>query len=110
AYNMEHTYPNRIKVPNSPQRASWTNIKKGLFALGNILLRVGVFGNYRETFWKFADPALKAKNIESVIHVGLIAHHLITFAQECRQGQESASFYSQKIRQAEMLPIKVSSR
>ncbi|MFB2834707.1 B12-binding domain-containing radical SAM protein [Floridanema evergladense] len=110
AYNMEHTYPNRIKVPNSPQRASRANLKKGLFALGNILVRVGIFGNYRQTFWQFAKPALKAKKIESVIHVGLIAHHLITFAQECDRGQESASFYSQKIRKAEMLPIKVGSR
>ncbi len=99
AYNMQHTYPNRIKVPNSPARTSWQNIKKGLTILLNIILRVGVFGNYRKTFWKMAKPALKAGNIESLIHVGLVGHHLIKFAQECDQGDESASFYSQKVRQ-----------
>ncbi|KAF3890374.1 MULTISPECIES: B12-binding domain-containing radical SAM protein [Nostocales] len=99
AYNMVHTYPNRIKVPNSPSRTSWKNIKKGLTILFNIILRVGVFGNYRTTFWKMAKPALKAGKIESLIHVGLVGHHLIKFAQECGQGDESASFYSQKIRQ-----------
>ncbi|BAZ24053.1 radical SAM domain-containing protein [Kalymmatonema gypsitolerans NIES-4073] len=100
AYNMEHTYPNRIKVPNSPARTSWANIRKGLTILTNILLRVGVFGNYRKTFWKMAKPALKAGNIESLIHVGLVGHHLIQFAAECATGEESASFYSQKIRKA----------
>ncbi|KYC41432.1 radical SAM protein [Scytonema hofmannii PCC 7110] len=99
AYNMQHTYPNRIKVPNSPARTSWKNIKKGLTILLNIILRVGVFGNYRKTFWKMAKPALKAGNIESLIHVGLVGHHLIKFAQECDRGDESASFYSQKVRQ-----------
>ena len=67
----------------------------------NILLQVGLFGNYRKTFWKVAWPALKAGDIESVIHVGLVGHHLIKFAQECDSGEESASFYSQKLRQAQ---------
>ncbi len=98
AYNMVHTYPNRIEVPNSPARTSWANIRKGLTYFTNILLRVGVFGNYRSTFWKMAKPALKSGNIEGLIHVGLVGHHLIKFAQECVKNEESASFYSQKIR------------
>lgn len=98
AYNMEHTYPNRIEVPNSPARVSWANIKKGLRILTNILLRVGIFGNYRKTFWNMARPAFKAGKIEQVIHVGLVGHHLIKFTQECATNEESASFYSQKIR------------
>ncbi|BBD57599.1 radical SAM domain-containing protein [Nostoc sp. HK-01] len=98
AYNMEHTYPNRIAVPNSPARTSWANIRKGLTYLTNILLRVGVFANYRQVFWQMAKPALKSGNIENLIHVGLVGHHLIKFAQECAENEESASFYSQKIR------------
>lgn len=98
AYQCEHTYPNRIKVPNSPARVSKENIKKGLTMLSKILLRVGVFSHYRKTFWKMAKPALKKGDIEQVIHVGLVAHHLIQFTQECARGEESASFYSQKVR------------
>ncbi|MBW4633163.1 MAG: B12-binding domain-containing radical SAM protein [Iphinoe sp. HA4291-MV1] len=98
AYNMEHTYSNRIKVPNSPARTSWANIKKGLTILLNILLRIGILGNYRKTFWKMALPALKASKIEQLIHVGLVGHHLIQFTQECAKNEESASFYSQRIR------------
>jgi radical SAM superfamily enzyme YgiQ (UPF0313 family) len=97
AYNMEHTYPNRIEIPNSPSRASGANIRKGLTYLTNILLRIGIFSNYRQTFWKMAKPALKAGNIENLIHVGLVGHHLIKFAQDCAKNEESASFYSQKI-------------
>ncbi|MBW4596456.1 MAG: B12-binding domain-containing radical SAM protein [Brasilonema angustatum HA4187-MV1] len=98
AYNMEHTYSNRIDVPNSPARTSWANIKKGLTIMSNLLLRVGLFGNYRKTFWNMALPALKAGKIEQLIHVGLVGHHLIKFTTECAKKEESASFYSQKIR------------
>ena len=110
AYNLEHTYPNRIAVPNSPARVSWSNIRKGLTILGNILIRVGLLSDYRKTFWKMAKPALKAGNIEGVIHVGLVAHHLISFTKECTQGQESASFYSQKLREPESEKLSTASK
>jgi radical SAM superfamily enzyme YgiQ (UPF0313 family) len=97
-YQCQHTYPNRIKVPNSPARTSPEKIRKGLAMLAKILLQVGVLSNYRQTFWQMAKPALEKKKIEQVIHVGLVAHHLIQFTQECTQGVESASFYSQKLR------------
>lgn len=106
AYNIEHTYSNRIEVPNSPARVSWKNIRKGLSLLGNILLRVGVLSNYRKTFWKMAKPALKSGDIENLIHVGLVGHHLIQFAEECTRGQESASFYSQKVRDVQPPKVK----
>ncbi|MBE9114590.1 B12-binding domain-containing radical SAM protein [Lusitaniella coriacea LEGE 07157] len=102
AYNMEHTYPNRIKVPNSPARVSAKNIRKGLTILGNILFRIGVLGSYRQTFWKMAYPKLKTGQIEGLIHVGLVGHHLIKFAQECARGEEAASFYSQKLKRTKV--------
>lgn len=98
AYQCEHTYPNRIKVPNSPARTSPDKIRKGLTMLGKILLKVGVFSHYRKTFWAMAKPALKKQKIEQVIHIGLVSHHLIQFTQECMKGKESASFYSQKLK------------
>lgn len=98
AYNMEHTYPNRIKPPLSPARVSKKNIRKGLWILANLIIRIGLFSNYRKTFWKMAGPKLKAGKIENLIHIGLVGHHLITFSQECAQGKQAASFYSQKVR------------
>jgi len=110
AYNTEHTFPNRIQVPNSPQRASKENIRKGLTMLSKILLRVGVFGSYRKTFWNMASPILKAGKIETLIHIGLVAHHLIEFTRQCAKGEESASFYSQKVRQPQLSLLKTASR
>lgn len=98
AYNVEHTYPNRIKPPASPQRASWANLRKGLRIMANILLRVGVIADYRRVFWRTAWPLLRQGRVEDVIHVALVAHHLVTFAREAAAGRQNASFYSAKAR------------
>ncbi|WP_404790084.1 B12-binding domain-containing radical SAM protein [Altericista sp. CCNU0014] len=100
-YQVNYTYANRIAAPNSPARVNWPNIKKALIMMGNILIRMGVFGSYRKTFWKLAGPALKAGKIEDVIGTGWASYHLIEFAKECATGQESASFYSQKVLEPE---------
>ena len=43
------------------------------------------------------ERSLKKGDIESLLHVGMVAHHLIFFARECGAGVESASFYSQRM-------------
>ncbi len=98
AYNVENTYPNRIRPPASPARASWANIRKGMRILANILLRAGVTADYRATFWRHAWPLLRGGKIEDVIHIGLVAHHLIEFSRDAVSGGQNASFYSAKIR------------
>jgi radical SAM superfamily enzyme YgiQ (UPF0313 family) len=99
AYNARHTYPNRIEVPNSPARTSGKNIRKGLTILANLLIRVGLLSNYRKVFWRMAGPALRQGKIQTLIHIALVSHHLIQFTADCTKNDESASFYSQKIRQ-----------
>ena len=42
------------------------------------------------------EHALKSGNIEAVIHVGLVAHHLIHFARDCQAGVGEYSFYAEK--------------
>jgi radical SAM superfamily enzyme YgiQ (UPF0313 family) len=98
AYNALHTFPNRIQVPNSPARTSPQNIIKGLTILANLIIRVGLFSHYRKTFWKMAWPALKKGKIQTLIHIALVSHHLIQFTADCTLGEESASFYSQKVK------------
>ena len=98
AYNVQHTYANRIELPLSPERVSPKNIRQGLWILLNLIVRIGIFSHYRQTFWKMALPKLKSGDIEDLIHIGLVGHHLITFARECAEGKQSASFYSEKIR------------
>lgn len=100
AYNVEHTYAHRLTPPPSPQRASWANLRKGARILANLLLRAGLLADYRSEFWRMARPLLRRGKIEDLIHVGLVAHHLITFARDAAAGDANAAFYSARARPA----------
>jgi hopanoid C-2 methylase len=99
-YQAVATYPNRRKLPASPQRASWRNIRRALYMLRRVLWEEGVRSDYRAAFWRFAWPRLVRGDIERVIMVGLVGHHLIKFAREASTGQQNASHYSARLREA----------
>jgi hypothetical protein len=94
-HQIENTYPHRFQ-PGALRRVERGDVANGFRILGRILWRVGVRSDYRGIFWRMARPALKAGNIEAVIHVGLVAHHLIHFARDCEAGIGEYSFYSEK--------------
>ena len=94
AYNQRHTFPNRKKFPPNAARASGRNVVMGFAMLARILWRVGVRGDYRRTFWRMAGPALRAGEIEELIHVAVVSHHLIQFTRDCARGLGEASFYA----------------
>ncbi len=93
-HNARHTFPNRIKPPVTSARLNGPNIRKALTCLFNIFLHVGILASYRRTFWRMAWPALRNGRIEELIHIALVAHHLITYARECEQGRQMASNYA----------------
>ena len=62
--------------------------------LRNIFWKVGVLGDYRLEFWKFALRRLARGEIEYLISSILVAHHLIMFARDASGGQTNASNYS----------------
>jgi radical SAM superfamily enzyme YgiQ (UPF0313 family) len=99
-HQIRTTYPNQIKPPPSPQRASWSNIKLGLTILRNIFWKVGVLGDYKLEFWKFALRRLARGEIEHLISSILVAHHLIMFARAASRGRQNASNYSMRLREA----------
>ena len=66
----DFTYANRLKVPVTPEQKSWANIKRGLTMLRNIFWKIGVLGDYRRVFWKFALQRLRHGDIEDLIAVG----------------------------------------
>lgn len=94
-HQIESTYPNRFD-PGSLRRVERGDVAHGLAILARILWRVGVRSDYRRVFWRLAWPQLKTGNIEPVIHVGLVAHHLIHFARDCQAGVGEYSFYSER--------------
>ena len=94
AYQCQHTFARRPRYPVSPERASWRNVLMGLGILARVIWRVGVRGRYRRTFWAMAWPNLRAGEIEDVINVAVVSHHLIEFARDCLRGAAESSFYA----------------
>jgi radical SAM superfamily enzyme YgiQ (UPF0313 family) len=94
ACNVQHTYPRRITPPLSRARLNSANLRRAIVIIFKLLVRIGVLSDYRRVFWRMARPALRAGRIEELIHIGLVAHHMIVFARACASGGESAAFYA----------------
>ncbi len=94
AHQIRATYPNRL---NPQRRVSARLVAQGLGILARLLLRAGISSPYRRAFWRFAWPLLKQGDIERVIAVGMVAHHLILFARDAVAGRQNASFYSRRL-------------
>jgi hypothetical protein len=99
-YQCDHTFINRLKVPVSPEMKTWANIKRALIMLRNVFWKVGVLGDYRKVFWKFALGRLRHRDLEGLLGSALVAHHLIVFARKATSGQQNASNYSIRLREA----------
>jgi radical SAM superfamily enzyme YgiQ (UPF0313 family) len=99
-YQIRETYPHRFVPPRSREQTSWKNIRLGLTLLRNIFWKVGILGDYKLHFWKFALRRLARGEIEYLISSILVAHHLILFARAASGGQQNASNYSMRLREA----------
>jgi radical SAM superfamily enzyme YgiQ (UPF0313 family) len=94
-HQLEATYAKRL---NPPRQVTAAAVFYGLGVLARLVIIAGITGDYRRAFWRFAWPLFRRGDIERVIAVGMVAHHLITFAREATQGRQNASFYSRKLR------------
>lgn len=90
-HQLTYTFPNRLKV--QPQ-ADWAMIKRGLRVFGAVLWECGVRADYRRHFWKMALRCLREGQIEYIIRIGIMAHHLILAARDSTSGRLRASHYS----------------
>ena len=41
-----------------------------------------------------ACPLLRQGRIEDVVHIGVVAYHLLTFVDDIKRGRQEASFYA----------------
>jgi radical SAM superfamily enzyme YgiQ (UPF0313 family) len=99
-YQIRETYPKQIKRPWSRQQYTWSNIRVGLVMLRNIFWKIGILGDYKREFWKFALQRLARGEIEHFIASMMVAHHLILFARAASRGRQNASNYSVRLREA----------
>jgi hypothetical protein len=99
-HQCEYTYAQRIQVPVADELKTWPNIRRALIMLRKIFWKVGVLGDYKRVFWKFALGRLRKGDIKGLIGSTLIAHHLIEFARAATSGRQNASNYSIRLREA----------
>jgi radical SAM superfamily enzyme YgiQ (UPF0313 family) len=96
AWQAKHTYANRLRPPLSRTQLSLRNLRRGIVLLAKLLYRVGMRADYRRLFWHMARDAMRRGRIEELIQIAVISHHMITFARECADGRQNASFYADR--------------
>ena len=97
AYQVDNTYVHRFPAPPSG-KLTFANVFGALVLLVNIVIRIGIFSDYRKPFWRAARHALRRGQIDAVLGMGFVAHHLIQFSREALRGEQNASFYSARQR------------
>jgi radical SAM superfamily enzyme YgiQ (UPF0313 family) len=102
-HQVESTYANRMITP-ARGKLTWANLSSALVLAFRVMLHIGVLSDYRKPFWRAARHALRRGQIDAVLGMGFIAHHLILFTREALRGEQNASYYSTKMRQAEPVP------
>jgi radical SAM superfamily enzyme YgiQ (UPF0313 family) len=85
------TFPNRLPVRGP---VDLDLVRFGLGLLARVAWKVGMRADYRRVFWEVARPLAMQGRIEEVVHLALVAHHLIRFSRECMRGDGEASFYA----------------
>jgi radical SAM superfamily enzyme YgiQ (UPF0313 family) len=98
-HQVEHTFPNRLQLRASDRAFTWHDVRRGLKMLARIIWKVGLAGDYKRVFWRFALPRLVRGDVEILIATALISHHLIMFSREASGGLQNASNYSTRLRE-----------
>ncbi len=97
-HQVEATYVNRLIGP-ARGKLTINNLLGALVLAFNVTLRVGLLSDYRRPFWRAARHALRRGQIDAVLSMGFVAHHLIRFTREALRGDHNASFYSTRRRE-----------
>ena len=96
-HQVDATYVNRI-IPPAKGKLNWANLSGALVLAFRVFWHIGVLSDYRKPFWRAARHALRRGQIDAVLGMGFIAHHLIQFTREALRGEQNASYYSAKAR------------
>ncbi len=96
-HQVDATYVNRI-IPPAKGKLNWANLSGALVLAFRVFWHIGVLSDYRRPFWRAARHAMRRGQIDAVLGIGFIAHHLIQFTREALRGDQNASYYSTKAR------------
>ena len=92
-FQVDSTWKHRFQAPVKGKLTLF-NLWGALVLATNIVVRVGIFSDYRRPFWRAARHAFKHGQVDGVLGMGFIARHLIQFTREALRGEQNASFYS----------------
>jgi radical SAM superfamily enzyme YgiQ (UPF0313 family) len=96
-HQVDATYVNRM-IPPAKGKLNWANLSGALVLAFRVFWHIGVLSDYRRPFWQAARHAMRRGQIDAVLGMGFIAHHLIQFTREALRGEQNASYYSTKAR------------
>jgi hypothetical protein len=97
SHQVDATYVNRM-IPPAKGKLNWSNLSGAAVLAFRVIWRIGVRSDYRKPFWRAARHAFRRGQIDAVLGMGFIAHHLIQFTREALRGEQNASHYSAKTR------------
>jgi radical SAM superfamily enzyme YgiQ (UPF0313 family) len=100
AHQVDATYANRLVVPVRG-KLNWANLSNALAMAWRVVLHIGILSDYRRPFWRAARHALRRGQIDAVLGLAFVAHHLIQFTREALRGEQNASYYSTRPRSAD---------
>jgi hopanoid C-2 methylase len=89
-----NTYVNRPAPENALQQLTWRNARRAVRIFSRIVWHVGLRSNYRRHFWKMFWYLIRRGQVETIFHITIVAHHLISYTRQALQGKGQASNYS----------------
>jgi hopanoid C-2 methylase len=92
------TYTNRPAPENALQQLTWRNARRAVRIFSRIIWHVGLRSDYRRHFWKMFWTLIWRGKLETIFHVTIVAHHLISYTRQALQGRVQASNYSLQTR------------
>ena len=97
---FQHQVDFDLREPDDPAGARQAQLVESLAAhwcwRSGVMLHIGILSDYRKPFWRAARHAMRRGQIDAVLGMGFIAHHLIQFTREALRGEQNASYYSTK--------------
>ncbi len=95
-YQARNTYIHQVKPASPFSRVNRANLARAGRISKAMFTKVGIQSDYRRHFWKMAWQEMRRGNIENIFQIGMVAHHLITYAREAAQDNMQASNYSHR--------------
>jgi radical SAM superfamily enzyme YgiQ (UPF0313 family) len=89
-----NTYGNRPAPENALRQLTWRNARRAVRIFSRIVWHVGLRSDYRRHFWKMFWTLIWRGQIETIFHITIVAHHLISYTRQALQGRGQASNYS----------------